>query len=387
MKIWLISICWLLPQLAFAAPVKDWTLLVFLNGHNDLDAYAKQSLLQMEKVGSGPRVNVVVQWASITARKTKRIYVTKGRGTQEVVSPVVEELDPVDMGSADQLVEFVRWAKERYPARHYFLALWGHGGGWHRVQGAGPRPTDISWDDRFQSRITTKDLGAAMGRIRGLLGKKLDAYGSDACLMAMAEVAAEMKASVEVVVGSQENIPDQSWPYDQWLAQWGLKPEADAAEVATWLVAEYLRSYTGGQNGQQEVTLSALRMSEWGEFEKAFRDFSAALKAASAADRAKALRVAGRTQAFFSADYKDLFHFTEGLKAEGLSDLPIASLQAALTRLVLANATTKAYARARGLSIWLPDNRLDYDRYFAFYRELEFNRGTAWEGTLARLIK
>jgi hypothetical protein len=54
-------------------PTKEWTFLVFLNGHNNLDSYGTLDLLEMEKVGSTDRVNVVVQWASASSESTKPI--------------------------------------------------------------------------------------------------------------------------------------------------------------------------------------------------------------------------------------------------------------------------------------------------------------------------
>ena len=46
-------------------------------------------------------------------------------------------------------------------------------------------------------RITTEQLAVAMKEISTMLGSKIELYGSDACLMAMAEVTAQMADSVK----------------------------------------------------------------------------------------------------------------------------------------------------------------------------------------------
>ena len=111
------------------AEPKEWTFMVFLNGHNDLDDFGEVNIKQMEKVGSNDRVNIVVQWASL-GKPTKRMLIQRSE-TGEVSSPVIEELPAVDMGSADQLSEFIAWTVEHFPASHYMVDLWDHGAGWH----------------------------------------------------------------------------------------------------------------------------------------------------------------------------------------------------------------------------------------------------------------
>ena len=186
--------------------LKEWTILVFLNGHNDLDSYGAMNVNAMERVGSSPGVNIVVQWASLDFSTTKRILVQKDNDEANVTSPMVHDPGLQDMGDYRSLVNFVRWAKENYPAKHYFIDVWNHGSGWHkRFPGASRAPDkDISFDDRFDSHITTKELGQAMAEIKTVLGQKVDIYGSDACLMAMAEVAGEMVDSVRVFIGAEE---------------------------------------------------------------------------------------------------------------------------------------------------------------------------------------
>src|SRR5690349_13871147 len=78
--------------------VKEWTLLVFLNGNNNLDRFGALNINQMEKVGSTSDINIVVQWASWSRDGVQRLLVNKDTDTENVTSPVVENIGKVDMG-------------------------------------------------------------------------------------------------------------------------------------------------------------------------------------------------------------------------------------------------------------------------------------------------
>jgi hypothetical protein len=162
---------------------------------------------QMEKVGSTSDINIVSQWASYGRGTTDRLYVVKSDRPNKVVSPVVQSLGNIDMGDWHNLVDFIKWGVQNYPARHYFVDVWDHGSGWHslRLQGGEARsqfkPFDISFDDNTGNAITTQQLGESLAEAAKAIGHKVDLYASDACLMGMAEVAHELTDSVEVFGG------------------------------------------------------------------------------------------------------------------------------------------------------------------------------------------
>src|SRR5688572_24777884 len=97
-----------------AAPHKTWTFLIFLNGNNNLDHYGAFNIKAMEKIGSDDQVNVVVQWASLSARKTVRLLVQKSTNPSKVTSPIVEDMGLVDMGDYRSLQDFVAWGVKNY---------------------------------------------------------------------------------------------------------------------------------------------------------------------------------------------------------------------------------------------------------------------------------
>ena len=379
---------------------KEWTFLTFLNGHNNLDSFGAFNINQMEKIGSSDQVNVVVQWASLENGNTVRMLVNKDSEPTRVTSPVVQDIGRADMGDYRTLVDFVRWAHENYPAKKYFINVWDHGSGWHALQAKlraratgiplSIRPTDISWDDLTGNSITTQQLGMAMDESAKIIGHKVDVYGSDACLMAMIEVAAEMKDSVEVFVGSQELEPGAGWPYDDLLRRWGTNATATARDVGTYLVEEYVASYQGGQNGNSEVTLSAFDLTKSTDLYTALRNLKDGVMKLDAAGRSSVMRAVNSSLGFYYDDYVDLGDFIEkmaALRIDSINPDMISSVKTALAGYVVANKTTSDYARAQGVSIWLPSTMSTYSSYADKYKSLRFQADTGWGDGLRFLLQ
>jgi hypothetical protein len=374
-------------QAASTKAEKEWTFLLFLNGHNNLDSFGDYNINQMEQVGSSDQVNMVVQWASLAHGKTQRILVQKDTNTNKVTSPAVQTLPAVDMGNYKNLVEFVRWGVQNYPAKHYMIAVWNHGNGWHLMNAGGLHTNDISYDDNSGNHITTEELGLAMDESAKIIGHKVDVYGSDACLMAMAEVAAQMKNSVSYFVGSEEVEPGYGWPYNTWMKRWVAKPTATPAEVATFLTEEYVKAYNGGIYGKQDITFSAYDMSK---IDGLMTSVSALNKALTALPDMNAPKTAANaTMSFTLEDYKDLTDFTGKLESSkaAINTAVLSSVRQSVKDFVIANGATGAYTGAAGVAIWLPTSSYDMNEYGDRYSKLEFNKATSWYNFLTQMSK
>jgi len=375
--------------------VKEWTFLIYLNGNNNLDSFGKLNINQMEEVGSTADVNVVVQWASLKNKKTQRLYVVKDNDTQKVTSPVVDNAGNVDMGDWHSVVEFVKWGVAHYPAKHYFIDIWDHGSGWHAIRNrSGVRSdfniTDISWDDNTGNSITTQQLGQALVESAKVIGHKVDLYASDACLMAMAEVADEVSDAVSIYAGSEEVEPGAGWPYQTFLKKWAAKPKSTPAEVATYLTEEYVASYNGGVNGTQDVTFSAFDLDKMGSFDTAVSSFGNDLKKLDSAARGKVVQAGTNAQRFTFDDYADLPDFLSNLdnaNIGGLSRDMTQGVRTAINQFVIANGNTGSMNHALGLSIWLPGSISAYNSYSDRYGKLKFHSKTKWGETLHALLQ
>jgi hypothetical protein len=376
------------------APTKEWTFLLYLNGNNNLDSFGKLNLNQMEAVGSSDSVNLVTQWASIENGDTRRILLQKDGDTANVTSPVIQNMGKVDMGSDKTLEDFIHWGITNYPANHYFVAVWDHGSGWHArindVLAGEIHPTDISWDDNTGHSITTKQLGAVMGRVSQWLGRKIDIYGSDACLMGMAEVAGEMKDSVAYFVGSQEVEPGPGWPYTDFLAPLVANPQMSAKDLSVLLATTYAASYNSGSNGNQNVTMASYDMAHFSDLSDATVKLSAQIKKMPAAARAKILAAANASQSFEFSDYVDFGDFLKHISALNIREIDAKVLDqanAALKTFVITSNNTGSYTAATGASIWIPKDKSSLSSYLAIYKTLLWDTETKWSAALAAFVK
>lgn len=371
------------------AQQKEWVFLVFLNGHNNLDRFGSMNIKQMEQIGSTKDIDIVVQWASLANKKTKRLHIEKSTNQFEITSPVVEELPQVDMGDYKNLVEFVKWASEKYPAKKYFINVWNHGNGWRFMKKKDAIGiNDISYDDVSGNYITTEQLAIAMKDISTLLGTKIELYGSDACLMAMAEIGAQMADSVKFFAGSQEVEPGEGWPYANFLERWSGNPNIDGGELGTILAEEFLKAYSGGVYGTREVTFSNIDLQKMNTLYKAFFDLSEALVRVNKNSFTNLRLIARETQAFYNSDYKDARDFIDLIqKSEKLivEKEVLDNARKAIEDVVVSNQVSPSFKRASGIAIWLPIDFSYWNQYGARYNKMVFQKETKWGDFLSLL--
>ncbi len=367
-------------------PEKEWTFLLFLNGHNNLSSYGDMNIIDMEKSGSTDQVNLVVEWGKSDDEVNHRLYIQKSTDPSKVTSPSVMDLKNVDMGDYHNLVNFVKWGVENYPAKHYFVAVWNHGSGWHfqdlNNKEGGLHTTDISFDDNTGNHITTEQLGTAMKEIKDIIGHNVDIYGSDACLMQMIEVVGEMKDSVDYFVGSQETEPGEGWPYETFMKAWTQNPNSTPAEVSVSLSKEYLKAYTGGVYGTKSVTFSAMDVSKVGALITSTGQLADHLKSFDAASMKKIKTAANSAQEFYYSDYKDLGDFMKKIEALPIKTDKklIAQVKEDLKSAILtSDNSTSDFAAATGLSIWIPSYA---SSYMTRYQGLQFDKSTKWSSFL-----
>lgn len=368
-----------------ATAVKEWTFLVFINGHNNLSSFADMNIIDMEKTGSSDKVNLVVEWGSQSSKMTKRLLVKKSTNPLKVTSPSVMEMPNHDMGDYRNLIDFISWGVKNYPAKKYFIAVWNHGSGWHRSGQLSAR--DISFDDNTGNHITTEQLGVAMQEAAKLIGHNVDIYGSDACLMQMIEVGSEFNGAVDYMVGSQELEPGEGWPYAPFVKKWVAKPEMTAAEVSILLSKEYQKAYDGGVYGNKpDTTFSAVNLQKFPALYSSLATLQQSLRGLSPTQFAEVKKAASYSMSFAYSDYVDLGDFLNKTHALGFSRSieGLSSAQAALKDVVLTADNGDDYFRASGLSIWLPPYSTSHlDRY----DNLLFSKTTGWNELVRQILR
>ncbi len=350
---------------------KEWTIMVFVNGKNNLESFALKDMNEMEMIGSSDRVNVVTEIgrmggydASDGDWKTARRYlVKKDTNINKVTSPVLADLGKVDMGDYKHLIDFVAWAKNAYPAKKYMLVVWNHGAGW--IKSRSPEVKGISYDDETGHHITTPQLGMALNAMG-----KIDVYGSDACLMQMPEVDYEIKTNVDYIVGSEETEPGDGYTYNTLLGPLVANPAMDAATLATLAVDAY-----GDHYGTQDYTQSLVRVSALNGLVTATNAFVKAAMTANEKDLVKTALSGAQSYAY--AENKDLCHFLElysaSSKNAGVKAAAKALEDYVTGTLVMHNRANATYANSHGLSIYMPDS------VNASYNELAWAKVSQWD--------
>ena len=399
-----VSAAGLAEKAAFESPVpaapagapaqKEWTIMVYLNGKNDLEQAALDDLNEMERAGSTAKVSVVAELGRIKGfaasngnwTGVRRYYVTKDRNPKVVTSKLLQDLGEADMGDYRTLADFGRWAKAAYPAKRYMLIVWNHGSGWEKrpVMDLGALTKGISFDDASKNHMDTPQLGRALGEIG-----KVDLYASDACLMQMPEVDYELKNYADYMIGSEETEPAEGYAYAAFLAPLEGRPAMSAAELAKIVVDSYSAQYRRTRTGS---TLSFVKTAALDGLAERVKDWTSAVMAAGMKREVK-----DAINSAMSYDHwgnKDLYSFVE-LVSAGTADAAVRERSAELLRyisgeLVLYSRSTdqaavddngdegggvspKDYSGSHGLAAYLPGTKINDG-----YGELAWASASGW---------
>src|SRR4029453_4400230 len=208
-----------------------WTVMVLMGANNlpnevDLTPYKKADLKEMKAVGSvNGALNIVVQVDQRQDGGPQRFKVTKGGmvSVQSLPEGKGSSADP------DALEEFVRWSKEKYPADHYLLVIWGHA--WR-----------FAFARNGQDALDFTKLSNVLKNANGV--KKLDIVAFDSCSVGWIEAAYQLRGVADFLVASQFTDPLPGWPYDEILARIAKDdPPMTAVDLARTIVSQFVRHY------------------------------------------------------------------------------------------------------------------------------------------------
>ncbi|GAB4031744.1 MAG: hypothetical protein Fur0012_09420 [Elusimicrobiota bacterium] len=356
---------------------KEWTVMVFVNAKNNLETYGLKDVNEMEKIGSSDKVNIVAELGRINGYSTedgdwkgsRRYLVTKDEDISKITSPVVMEIAKSDMGDWNYLVNFVKWAKENYPAKKYVLVVWNHGSGWNKnLEIAELGGKGISYDDETGNHITTAQLRQALEQTG-----KMNILAMDACLMQMIEVAYEVKDNANYIVASEETEPGDGYTYDTWLGPLVNKPAMSEAELSKVMVDSYGDHY---QSINQGSTQSSIKAASLESFTAMVNDFADALIASNDVANAKNART--KSQAFYYSSNKDVYHFvklvTDATQFPEVKSKGQALLDFMKKEMIVHNrAVGSKYANAFGIAAYLPSY------YTSSYDELLWAKASKWD--------
>jgi len=259
----LLSMMFIVPPAASAPaqqlPVKEWTLIIWLDADNNLEGAGVHDMNEMETVGSTDDINIVVQMDRAEGYDTtngdwtgtKRYYVTKDGDMATIGSKELADLGEVNMGDPANVINFTTWAIKNYPARHYLFDFWDHGGGFHGV----------CWDDKDKDNLDLYNVTESLEAMKKQLGRPVDLVGMDCCLMSGIEILYALKGTCNVAALSGTTEPNDGWPYDWILPALAMKPTMSPKELATEITQDYVNSYTDGKPDPQDTPTAT--MAAW----------------------------------------------------------------------------------------------------------------------------
>ena len=384
---------------ASVQPTRKWTVLLYMNGANDLEEYGNLNLNQIEQYGSDNNVTFVAQFKRIKSSASyddksdgdwsgaRRFVLRRDNNSNSVTSPIVSTRADIDMGDPNTLQEFVQWGVKTFPAEHYAIVLWNHGAGW-RSRSTKPVTRGFSYDDEKDTHIDTIEVPEA---IRIGNGRKWDLVAWDSSLMQILEVAHEIKEETNWIVGSEESPPGRGYPYHLWVDKLINNPDADARFVGEAICDAMIAGY----GNSDRITQSLLDTSKIAPLTAAVNDFGAALLAAKAGFGDKIADARESSEYFDYDENKDLLDFARLVK-ENVSDPAVQSTATRVeeaARAVIVKSVHKIdHPNAQGVAIYLPSpagyRRDDISQANGFgqrYTELLFARDAPnWQSFLSQ---
>ena len=373
-----------------AKPHKKWLFMNYIAADCNLKDFQLRNIDSQEKVGSDENTHIVA-YVDVghepnpmdkTWSGARSYYVTKDSEEGQINSEVISHYgNNVDMSSPATLTKFIVDAMEKFPSDHVALVFNDHGGGF----------TGAMADDSDGDFMSVPQLRKGLADAEKITGKKIDVIGFDACLMAEAEVAYELKDNANILLASEESEGGPGWAYNEMLGehrgtaigvlQEALKKRIDVSpEEFAKIIVKINEKY------QKYIpTFSATDLTKMDGLAKSINDFAEAILRSDEKEEVKQAIV--RTQHYGGGDVPyselhDLHHLAEHV-SKRVKDKNLKkaadNVQKAVGEAVIANEATKyTYGNSKGLSIYSPIYYVD-DKFDYGYEDLQFNKDTKWQ--------
>lgn len=360
---------------------KKWTVLLYMDGNNNLYAPMHDALNSLETVGSNKDVNVVAEIGGNPGDKAhgggiletiidmtskdkkvetvKRFYVTKeDTPSEKITSPEIMDLGEKDMGDAKTVSDFLEWGIKKYPAEHYAVVLFNHGAGFAGVLS----------DEKSGNLLDMNELKSVIDGAAKVAGKKIDLVDFDACLMAQTEVAHAIKDGASYMIASEETERGSAQPLDKIIKdlQEGSKEKALSPEDFAKLFV-----YESFHQPNSEILTATLSAVDLGKIDKVVNSSDELAKAlmAGTVDPSLIRKDIEKSQNYCQGlnyklynDYHDVGHFAEIIKDDPkIKDENVKkaaqNVLNSIDEAVIANEHSgEKYKHSTGLSTYLPIN-------------------------------
>ncbi len=383
---------------------REWTVLVYLDGDNDLEPYALRDLREMEKglaAATGSTVDVVVlfdrakgfdtSWDDWTG--TRVYHVGGGADEENYASMLLHDCGELNMASIETLENFILEGTRVFPAPRTALVLWNHGIGWTGLLSDNDAPVAVG-DDPVSS-MTLEDVRVVLSRTAGRYADgKLDLLVLDMCLMGQAETVVAVAPFVKYLVASPASIPSWGLDYERGLPLFAAGGETrDIAAGLASAALEGFRDHGRGDGAMAVYDLSATGglLSSFGRLARKINTLIPIAWPELTRSIFQSLNYGGRLdldERGGTISSIDLLHWLDRFEKSAdpllLREVreDIDGVRQAVGRLVVHNERDVFTADSNGLAIYAPlrEGNMD-DEYYAN----SFGVYTAWSQVLADL--
>jgi hypothetical protein len=346
-----------------SSPSADYTFMVYMIG-SDLESRsfaATNNTLQMEKVGSTPNVNVIIETgggSNQTKIDGKRfIDFTKVQRHKILHNGIqtLSNLGKQDMADPKTLSDFIVWGMSKFPAKKYAII---HGSG---TNGFGK-------DLQFKNDIlNASEMQYAFAETNKITHKKFEIIGFDACLMSSIEIADMIQPFGEYMISSEEVEPSWGWNYTAILESLAKFPLQNGSTVGKVAADSYLKTsqaiaLSEKYGADKQIMLSVINLTRVPQVTQAVDALSTYLTQKtvdthSSVYLAKSDQLTERYGIFVngSTGLVDLYDLSSHLiqrfpQSESLVD----NVQSALNNTIVYKIHGDAKPNSNGLSIYLP---------------------------------
>ena len=400
---------------------KHWNVMVYMAGEKSLSEECIFSLKEMYRVGTAPAVNVVVQFHSDVKDAVPRRYKIKPQpsakkimgglsllgdddgelnnpdNVEEVltlpgtpsVKPSGRKATPKPLKASDPavLMDFLHTSIDKQPdsTARQMVIISGHASG------------AVGDFLGGQSMSLDKLRGVFEAITENLKGKKIDIVMMDSCLMSMAEVAYELRNTVELLIGAEGFELSTGWPYHRILDTLNTEGADDSETLACSLVSKYVRYYSDYDVAGVSVDQSVCNLALHQELADAVAVLAKVLikGVKDSATLNRILLAHWRAQSYNAEQYVDLWDFCQQLIENGVND-DIRAACEAVQLVIKGNPESKeptpfvihscysgaAFQNSNGVSIYLPwaadSRKVGEFPPLKQYKGLEFHDNTKW---------
>lgn len=205
---------------------KEWTVMGYMNGDNDLNDLVLHLIDRIEQSGSSDDINIVILYDGIKGAEhpfgsgldvSKLFYITKDDNKLKINSKVLEDIKgEQNMGNPGTLEALLKVGFEKFPAERYMFFTMAHGNGIldseifpATVKETGEEVSlSISPDETSNQQMSQEEFTQAIKNAidKYNKGKKLDVIMFFSCLMGMAEVDYSLKDVTDYTISSENVI-------------------------------------------------------------------------------------------------------------------------------------------------------------------------------------